>query len=82
MSATQQPDYMTSHPACVEEVGYLAHVLAEMVALAADIDDDTLTADQAWHRLQTLVELALNRPSVQQVRRWGAPVNEAGKDIP
>ena len=80
MSAT--PSYVTSHRACLDEVVCLAHVLAEMVALAGDLDDDLLTADQLRHKLQTLVELALRRPSVQQARQRGAPVNEPGKDIP
>lgn len=71
MSATQQPEYMTSHPGCVEEVNHLAYALAEMVALAGDIGDDLLTGDQAWHRLQVLVGLALARPSVQQARQRG-----------
>jgi hypothetical protein len=71
MSATQQPEYLTSHPACVEEVDHLTYVLAEMVALAGDIGDDLLTGDQAWHRLQVLVNLALARPSVRQARQRG-----------
>jgi hypothetical protein len=71
MNATEQPDYMTSHPACVEEVGYLVNVLTEMVALATELDGDLLTTDQFRHRLQALVELALARPSVRDIRRWG-----------
>lgn len=71
MSATQQPEYMTSHPACVEEVGYLVNVVAEMVELAGDIDDELLTTDEFRHRLQVLVELALARPSVHWARPWG-----------
>lgn len=71
MSATQQPEYMTSHPACVEEVGYLVNVVAEMVELAGDIDHELLTTDEFRHRLQVLVELALARPSVQHARQQG-----------
>lgn len=71
MSATQGPEYQTSHPACVAEVGYLANALAEMVALTGDLTDDTLTVDQLRHRLQILVELALARPSVQRARQSG-----------
>lgn len=71
MGCTEQPDYLTSQLACVEEVGYLANVLAELVALAADLDHEELTTDQWRHRLQVLVVLALDRPSVQRLRHQG-----------
>jgi hypothetical protein len=71
MSDPPQPPYMTSHSDCVEEVGHLAAVLAEMVELAGDFDANVLTDNQLRHRLQTLVELVLDRPSVQRARRRG-----------
>ncbi len=72
MNATQQPEYMTSHPACVDEVDQLAHLLAEIVALTGAIDDD-VDGDQTWHRLGVLVDLAMARPSVREAhRRRGA----------
>jgi hypothetical protein len=71
MSATQQPGYLTSRPACVEEVGYLVNVVTEMVALAGDVDGDLLIVDELRHRLQVLVDLALARPSVRQARQCG-----------